>query len=279
MAVPVDQVDRPPPEVRIIDLGVRPYREVLELQRHYAQERQTGRIDHDVLLLVEHEPVVTLGRGSDRTNLLVTEDWLRDRGVDVVQIERGGDVTYHGPGQLVGYPILDLHHYRLDLHWYLRRLEEVLLSVLVECGLTAFRVENYTGVWTGEVEGAPGMVAGVDSSIDADDDGFPTVPSTRSPELIGAGRIRKVGSIGVHASRWVTRHGFALNVTEEPLAHFPWIVPCGIGGVEMSSLAREGVTRSMTQARDAVLRGFDAAFAPVRLAHQFEPSDEPRAVP
>jgi len=286
-------------EVRVVDLGRRPYVEVLELQRGLFRRRRDGRLDHDVLLLVEHEPVVTLGRGADRSNLVVSEDWLQDRGVDVVEIERGGDVTYHGPGQLVGYPIVDLHAYRLDLHWYLRRLEETLLRVLAEFGLPAFRVEGYTGVWTGEAgeatakageatggtgEATRDTVSDVqreapdvqtEPAADSESDGFATLSARRTATLIPAGAIRKVASIGVHASRWITRHGhasrwitrhgFALNVTDEPLEHFAWIVPCGIGGVQMTSLAREGAIRSMAQTRAAVLRGFDAALAPARM--------------
>ncbi len=243
-------------ELRVVDLGRRGYREILDLQRRLARERRAAPGDHDVLLLVEHLPVITLGRGSSLDHVIASDDWLRTRGIDVVEIERGGDVTYHGPGQLVGYPILDLHAYRLDLHWYLRRLEETLLHVLVACGLSGYRVEGYTGVWTG--------FAPVHAVKQVESDGFGTISGSEAEGIIRDRRIRKVGSIGVHASRWITRHGFALNVTAEPLDNFPGIVPCGIDGVEMTSLDREGAAVTIADARELVLRGFNAAFPTVR---------------
>ena len=239
-------------ELRVVDLGRREYREVLELQRAVARWRRATPPDHDLLLLVEHLPVITLGRGTEPGQLPADEAWLRGRGLDVVEIERGGDVTYHGPGQLVGYPILDLRAHRRDLHWYLRRIEEVLLRVLAECGLPAFRVESYTGVWTGT---APdGVLA------EAEADGFRTVGAGHAEPLIREGAIRKVASIGVHASRWITWHGFALNVTPEPLENFRGIVACGIRGVEMTSLASEGSPLTLEEAGEAVARAFPVAF-------------------
>ena len=152
----------------------------------------------------------------------------------------------------MGYPILDLRAHRQDLHWYLRRIEEVLLRVLSECGLPAFRVESYTGVWTGSPPAG---------SLDAvEEDGFGTVAAGRADALIGTGAIRKVASIGVHASRWITSHGFALNVTPEPLANFRGIVACGIHGVRMTSLASEGAPITLEVAAEAVVRAFPAAF-------------------
>ncbi|WP_419164882.1 lipoyl(octanoyl) transferase LipB [Candidatus Palauibacter sp.] len=239
-------------ELRVVDLGRREYREVLELQRAVARWRRATPPDHDLLLLVEHFPVITLGRGSEPGHLPADAAWLKNRGLDVVEIERGGDVTYHGPGQLVGYPILDLRAHRMDLHWYLRRIEEVLLRVLAECGLPGFRVESYTGVWTGTAPaGAVVMV---------EDDGFGTVVSGHADPLLREGAIRKVASIGVHASRWITWHGFALNVTPEPLENFRGIVACGIRGVEMTSLASEGAPLTLEEAGEAVARAFPVAF-------------------
>ncbi|WP_419164008.1 lipoyl(octanoyl) transferase LipB [Candidatus Palauibacter sp.] len=239
-------------ELRVVDLGRREYREVLELQRAVARWRRATPPDHDLLLLVEHFPVITLGRGSESGHLPADAAWLKNRGLDVVEIERGGDVTYHGPGQLVGYPILDLRAHRMDLHWYLRRIEEVLLRVLAECGLPGFRVESYTGVWTGTAPaGAVVMV---------EDDGFGTVVSGHADPLLREGAIRKVASIGVHASRWITWHGFALNVTPEPLENFRGIVACGIRGVEMTSLASEGAPLTLEEAGEAVARAFPVAF-------------------
>jgi lipoate-protein ligase B len=213
-------------EVR--DLGLVPYGEALELQRRLADERIAGRIP-DTLLLLEHPGVITLGRGTRQSSLPFDAEALRRRGVEVFEIERGGDVTYHGPGQLVGYPIIDLQQHRPDLHWYLRRLEDVLIDALAGFGIPAERREHYTGVWT---------------------------------------RGRKIASIGIHVKQWVTWHGFALNVTTD-LSPFSLIVPCGIPDVEMTSIEREmdGRTGARThgedvavRARGAVVGAFERAF-------------------
>jgi lipoyl(octanoyl) transferase len=182
--------------LEVIEAGLVPYREALEWQRSLALDRIARRREHDVLLLLEHPPVVTLGRSARPGNVLSAS------GLDVVEIERGGDVTFHGPGQLVGYPILDLTAppHKPDLHWYLRTLESALISALAQLGIAAARNPGYTGVWS------------------------------------GGGR--KIASIGVHVKQWVTWHGFALNVTTD-LTQFERIVPCGIPGVEMTSVERE----------------------------------------
>ncbi|MGH7541275.1 MAG: lipoyl(octanoyl) transferase LipB [Gemmatimonadota bacterium] len=243
--------ERDRPTVHLVELGRVPYRDALTLQRRLAEAKVRGVLGTDFLLLVEHPPVITLGRGALASHVVLTEETLRERGVDRVEIERGGDVTYHGPGQLVGYPILDLGRFRRDLHWYLRRLEETLIRALGRFGLAGFRVEGFTGVWVGD---APPRAA--------DADGSPgTIPRDAAGPLIVAGRVRKIASIGVHASRWITRHGFALNVTDEPLDHFEWIVPCGIDGVRMTSLHREGCRVSPADAGAAVAGGFARAFA------------------
>jgi lipoate-protein ligase B len=235
-----------PPSLTVVDAGRVAYEEALALQRALAEAKKTGRTAEDVLLLLEHEPVVTFGRGASAQNLTTSPGLLAAPGIRSVEIERGGDVTYHGPGQLVGYPILDLTHYRRDLHWYMRRLEEALIRALKSLGVTAFRVAGYTGVWVGEHDGGAG-----------------DVQKERAASLVRSGRIRKIASIGVHVSRWVTWHGFALNVTDEPLANFELIVPCGIDGVRMTSLASEG--RGLAGPRDealvrAVTGGFHDAF-------------------
>ena len=212
---------------RVLDvvwLGRVPYGDALELQRRLALDRIAGRMPHDRLLLLEHPPVVTLGRTSDAAHV------LRPEGVDLFEVERGGDVTYHGPGQLVGYPILDLTGYRQDLHWYLRTLEQALIEALASLGISAERHPGFTGVWT----------AG------------------------GAGGKRKIASIGVHVKQWVTWHGFALNVTTD-LTAFDRIVPCGIAGVEMTSVEREGGRGKgegslWDQTVAAVVQGFESAF-------------------
>jgi len=210
--------------VQLVEAGRVPYDRALDWQRTLAQARIDGRLEEDLLLLLEHPPVVTLGRTARGAHV------LRPEGVDVVEVERGGDVTFHGPGQLVGYPIFDLHGppYRQDLHWYLRTLEDALIAALAELGIPAERRTGYTGVWT------------------------------------GAGGGRKIASIGVHVKQWVTWHGFALNVTTD-LAQFERIVPCGIPGVEMTSVEREGGRGTgdgslWEETIISVIRGFEAAF-------------------
>jgi len=213
------------PPVAILDLGRRAYGEVLELQRALARRRIAGEIVDDLLLLVEHDPVITLGRGTRADSLPLPPAELVRRGVEVAEVERGGDVTWHGPGQLVGYPILDLARHRPDLHWYLRRLEAALIAALDRLEVPAERNPGLTGVWT---------------------------------------RGRKIASLGIHVKQWVTLHGFALNVTGE-LSGFDLIVPCGIQGVVMTSVARERGGRDRpaelwADTRAAVVAAFGASF-------------------
>jgi lipoate-protein ligase B len=209
-------------ELLVADLGRQPYAGVLALQRELARARIAGTVDEDVLLLVEHEPVVTLGRSSKDAHLLASPQYLAQHGVELFEVERGGDVTFHGPGQLVGYPILDLARHRQDLHWYLRQVEQFLIDALGTLGIEAGRNPPYTGVW-----------------IDT----------------------RKIASIGVHARNWVTWHGFALNVTTD-LRYFDLIVPCGIQEVQMTSVERELRQGSTTVAATAehVVRAAAATF-------------------
>jgi lipoyl(octanoyl) transferase len=206
------------------DLGRRPYGEVLELQRNLCQRRMAGDITEDLLLLVEHEPVVTLGRGTRAHSLPLPPAELERRGIPVYEVERGGDVTFHGPGQLVGYPILDLRAHREDLHWYLRSLEAALIAGLDALGIAAAPHPGLTGVWT---------------------------------------RGRKLASIGIHVKQWVTFHGFALNVNTD-LSYFDLIVPCGIRDVVMTSVAielgRTDGTALWDEARQAVVEGMGRVF-------------------
>ncbi len=185
--------------LHVVDLGVLPYGDALALQRDAARARLAGTLSHDVLLLVEHPPVITLGRSTKAGHLLATSNQLSARGVELYEVERGGDITFHGPGQLVGYPIVDLTRHTQDLHWYLRQLEDVMMRALAACGIDAARNPGKTGVWV---------------------------------------RDRKIASIGVHARQWVTWHGFALNVTTD-LSYFDLMVPCGIQDVVMTSVERE----------------------------------------
>jgi len=215
------------PPLEVIQAGRVPYDRALDWQRRLAAERIAGRVDHDVLVLLEHPPVITLGRGAARQHL------VRPDGVQVFEVERGGDVTYHGPGQLVGYPIIDLRGegLRQDLHWYLRTLEQALIESLTTLGIPAERRPSYTGVWT------------------------------RGPR--GEHASRKIASIGVHVKQWVTWHGFALNVTTD-LAAFDRIIPCGIPDVVMTSIEREtGDERRETlwsETVEAVVHGFAETF-------------------
>ncbi|MBI4422011.1 MAG: lipoyl(octanoyl) transferase LipB [Gemmatimonadetes bacterium] len=211
-------------DLAVVGLGRMAYGEALELQRALAQRRIEGTVDHDLLLLVEHPPVVTLGRGFRSQSLPAPRETLEAKGVELFEIERGGDATFHGPGQLVGYPIYHLSEHRPDLHWFLRQLEAALIVSLAEFGLAAARRERYTGVWT-------------------------------------AGR--KIASIGIHVKQWVTWHGFALNVTTD-LSYFDLIVPCGIPDVAMTSIQRELGERAprdlWNRALDSVIVGFSEVF-------------------
>ena len=222
--------------LEVIEAGLVPYAEALDWQRNLAQARIEGRLPNDLLLLLEHPPVVTLGRNSQDSHV------LQPAGVEVFEVERGGDVTFHGPGQLVGYPIIDLSGYKQDLHWYLRTLEQALIDALATLGIPAERNPGYTGVWT-------------------------------------RGGGRKIASIGVHVKKWVTWHGFALNVATD-LAHFDRIVPCGIPGVVMTSVEKElgaGSKEGLWEETvEAVMGGFESAFeavvvpcpeGPARLEH------------
>ena len=224
------------PPLLVADLGRRRYGEVLVLQRELVRRRLSERSQPDMLLLVEHEPVVTLGRGTRASSLPVSPAALERRGLEVFEVERGGDVTWHGPGQLVGYPILDLEAQRADLHWYLRRLESAVVNALARLGVAAGAREGLTGVWTGE---------------------------------------RKIASIGIHVRRWVTYHGFALNVITDPAA-FDSIVPCGLHGVEMTSVVRElgGASDPVAlwnQTRDAVTEALGRTFSRAPVPAVFAP--------
>lgn len=195
-------------ELWTLDLGVRPYAEVLLLQREAAKKRISGEIPEDLLILVEHPPVVTLGRRKEDNKLPVTEAYLTSKGIELFEVERGGGVTFHGPGQLVGYPIISLERHKKDLHWYLRQVEEAIMNTLGRYSIPSERSTGFTGVWT-------------------------------------ADKARKMASIGVHARAWVTWHGFALNVTTD-LAFFDLMVPCGIDGVTMTSMIHEVPTSDFT---------------------------------
>jgi lipoyl(octanoyl) transferase len=207
--------------IEIRRLGQTPYADALALQRALVEDRRAGRIA-DVLLLVEHPPVLTVGVRGDggRSHILASPDVLAARGIEVHETGRGGDVTYHGPGQIVGYPIIDLKPDRCDVHGYLRDLEEVLIRVAADFGIDAGRVPGLTGVWVGE---------------------------------------HKLAAIGVRISRWITSHGFALNVAPN-LEDFDLIVPCGIADRGVTSLARLGCTATRSDVEDSIVKHFCDVF-------------------
>jgi lipoyl(octanoyl) transferase len=206
-------------EVRRI--GSVPYGEALALQRALVEERKAGRVG-DLLLLVEHPHVITLGVRGDggRSHILATPAVLASRGVEVHETGRGGDITYHGPGQVVGYPIVDLKPDRCDVHKYVRDLEEVLIRTAADFGVNGQRIEGCTGVWVGN---------------------------------------EKLAAIGVRISRWVTSHGFAVNVDTD-LDYFGLIVPCGIRNRGVTSFARLGVNVTRAEVEDRIAAHFAAVF-------------------
>ena len=209
-------------ELEIRRLGVVPYDEALAMQRQLVEERRAGRVP-DLLLLLQHPAVITLGVKGDggRANIVATDERLAELGIAVHETGRGGDVTYHGPGQIVGYPILDLKPDRCDVHRYVRDLEEVMIRVCADSGVTAGRIQGVTGTWVG---------------------------------------AEKIGAIGVRLSRWITSHGFAFNVATD-LSHFSLIVPCGIQDRGVTSLGRLlGRPPAMSSVEDAAIGAFAATF-------------------
>ena len=231
--------------IQYLYLGRIAYAEALLLQQELVELRHQGLLEN-VLLLLEHPPVLTLGRNARRSNILATDEMLARKGVSIHEINRGGDVTYHGPGQLVGYPIFDLRSLtnsngaRLGPVDYVRRMEEALIRLCAGYGVLTGRVAGRTGVWVGGAE--------------------------RENQV---GREKKIGAIGVHVSRGITSHGFALNVTTD-LRDFQWIVPCGIADREVTSLELE-IPRgedvpTLEQAADAAARHFGQVFGEQILA-------------
>jgi lipoyl(octanoyl) transferase len=193
-------------EVLVVRCGLVPYGQAGQAQKGLEAMRHAGELG-DVLLLLEHPPVYTKGRRTEAAELPMGEDWYRAQGIEVTDADRGGRVTYHGPGQLVAYPIVSLQPYGDDVHGYIRRMERVMISALGDWGVEAQVIEGLTGVWT---EGEPPPV----------------------------GEARKIGSIGIHVNRGITTHGLAINVNND-LQPFEWIVPCGIEAVQMTSLCCE----------------------------------------
>ncbi len=216
--------------VWLVNLAVVAYADALALQHRLVEARKRGA-GNDTLLLLEHPPVFTLGRNANEANVIASRESLARVGIDVFRVERGGDVTYHGPGQLVGYPILDLQRFRLDVGWYVRALEEVLLRALADFGIAARLIEKLIGVW-----------------VDA-----PLEPAR--------GQAAKLAQIGARIEQGITYHGFALNV-DPNLAHFDLIVPCGIrdkGVTAMAQVLRQPV--AMHRVRERIAAHFAEVFA------------------
>jgi lipoyl(octanoyl) transferase len=206
--------------INLVRLGRTGYRACWELQRELQQRRAAHEID-DVFLLTEHDPVITLGTTANQLHLLASTSTLAREGIDVVTTDRGGDVTFHGPGQLVGYPILDLTEHRPDLHWYLRQLEAVVIAALSRWDVCGSRKDGFTGVWVGE---------------------------------------EKICAIGINVRRWVTCHGLALNLNTD-LSNFRHIIPCGIFERGVTSLsALTGHSVELRMAEDELMRAWEYAF-------------------
>ena len=203
-------------QILVQNIGQKSYKAVWDLQKEMQQQRIKGEID-DTLILVEHDPVYTLGKNANEDHLLQS----RDESIDVFNIERGGDITFHGPGQLVGYPILDLSNYKKSVSWYMRTLEQVLIDTLIEFKIIAQRNDGLTGVWVGD---------------------------------------EKIAALGVRISRWVTMHGFALNVNPD-LSFYDGIIPCGIfdhGVTSMEQLL--GETQNNDNVKNMVIEKFNKYF-------------------
>lgn len=229
-------------KVLFSDLGLTSYKQTWDYQEQLLQQNTAikaaarslgeegdgpGAATVDRLLFTEHNPVYTLGKNGKQTNVLLNEAGLAARGIEYYHINRGGDITFHGPGQLVGYPILDLEHFKTDLGWYLRSLEEAIILTIASYGLKGERSPGETGVW-------------LDASI--------------------KGRERKICAMGIRCSRWVTMHGFALNVNTN-LDYFNFIIPCGIQNKQVTSLAKElGRTLPMEEVKQKFKANFEKVF-------------------
>jgi lipoyl(octanoyl) transferase len=248
-------------ELWVSHLGILPYDEGRDLQRLLEAARQQDEIE-DVLLLLEHPPVYTRGRRSEAAELPMGAEWYELQGIQVADTDRGGRVTYHGPGQLVAYPIVSLEPYGGDVHEFVRRMERVMISSLADFGVGAGTVAGLTGVWT--ASGAAPAAGATAESVAAD---------------VATGSLRKIGSIGIHVSRGVTTHGLAVNVSND-LQPFEWIVPCGIEGCRMTSLTRElGAEQDVDAFADALTKRYAESYerrpvvvSPAQLSDRLGPA-------
>jgi lipoate-protein ligase B len=207
--------------LNVLQLGLQPYESALNLQHQIVAARSEDRVG-DTLLLLQHPPVITLGRHGNESNILVSREWLAEHDIEVHRVERGGDVTYHGPGQLMGYPIMDLRLHREDVGWYMHSLEEVLIRTLDEFRIEARRSPGNIGVWLGEQS--------------------------------------KIAALGARIENWITYHGFALNVGADA-SHFQLIVPCGLVGKGVTSMEETlGRAVDMGEVRESVVQNFASVF-------------------
>ena len=215
------------PVLNVLKMGIVDYGKAYELQKQLVEEHLQGE-GTNTLILLQHNPVITVGRGGNEDNILVAESVLNAAGIEVYPIDRGGDVTYHGPGQVTGYPILDLRLFKKDIHWYLRQLEEVIIKVLEQYGIVGKRIDAYTGVWVGN---------------------------------------NKIAAIGVAIRRWITYHGFAFNVYPD-MTHFGMITPCGItdkGVISLENLLGRKI--DMNEIMDVIASAFAAVFKIERIVN------------
>jgi len=214
------------------DLGTIDYKDAWDLQKNLFNSRNQKKID-DTLLLLEHPHTYTLGKTADRKNLIAKDKFLDQYKISVYDIDRGGDITYHGPGQIVGYPIIDLTGWQENTHKYLRALEEVIIKTCTEYNITANRNTDYTGVWVGD---------------------------------------NKIAAIGIKVSRWITMHGFAFNVNTD-LSLFDGIIPCGIKNKKVTSIQNEiGITLNVNEVKSIILKNFTEVFE-YSLAVKMEPDE------
>ncbi|MEP6464705.1 MAG: lipoyl(octanoyl) transferase LipB [Parafilimonas sp.] len=218
-------------DIVLQDIEHQSYKAVWQYQEELLQKKISAKKlnnpEPDYLLFVQHNPVYTLGKNGKEKNLLINEKALEEKGIEFYRINRGGDITFHGPQQLVGYPILDLDNYKTDLGWYLRSLEEAIILTIGEYGLKGERSAGETGVW-------------LDATI--------------------KGKQRKICAMGIRCSRWITMHGFALNVNVD-LNYFNFITPCGIENKQVTSLQKElGKTVAMNEIKEKIIKNFELVF-------------------
>ena len=208
-------------EFKILSLGLTDYKKALNIQLDLLDKRKNNLIP-DTLILLEHPPTITIGRGGDLKNLLVSQRYLKDRGIYFEQISRGGDITYHGPGQIVGYPIMNLNSLGRDIHKYLRSLEHLIIDMLKNYDIKSSGLKDITGVWANS---------------------------------------KKIASIGIGVKRWITYHGFAININND-LNYYDMIIPCGLSKVMMTNITTESDTGKVTieKANDYIVESFSKTF-------------------